>query len=168
VKAAKKILFLFIFFLIGNISVQAHPFYVSICKIDFNRDSQSLEISVKIFANDLLGAFENLGEKNIYLGEKKERPDTDKLIADYIKSKLKIKVEGKQTELAFVGKEMETDAVWSYFEIEHVSSLSEIEVTCNLLTEIFQGQNNIIQVNNGKEIKNMLLNKDKNSDTLTF
>ena len=167
-RKTKKILFLVNLFLIGSLSLSAHPFYVSIFQIDFNNENKSLEISVKVIADDLLLALEKRGETNIYLGEERERPDTDKLIFDYIKDKLKLTINGKKTEFRFIGKEMDTNVLWSYFEIDNITELQKIEVNCDLLTEVFPAQNNIIQVNNGVEIKNLLLNKMKVQDSLTF
>ncbi|MCF6333363.1 MAG: hypothetical protein L3J11_08765 [Draconibacterium sp.] len=67
------------------VATNAHPFYVSICQVDYNKENQSLEISVKIFANDLLVALEKAGATKIFLGEKKENPETDKFIFNYLK-----------------------------------------------------------------------------------
>lgn len=164
----KKLFFLIYFFLIGFISVQAHPFYVSICQIDFNSETHSLEISVKTFADDLILALEKEGATKIYLGEEKENPATNKLIFNYLKSHLSLKVNGEKVAFKFIGKEMETDAVWTYLEIDNISELNEIEVNCTLLTEIFDSQNNIIQINKGEGIKSMLLDRKKNKDSLTF
>ena len=167
-RQTKKILFLINLFLIGSLSLSAHPFYVSIFQIDFNRETNAVEISVRINADDLLFALGKRGETDIYLGEDKERPDTDKLIFNYIKDKLKLTINGKKTEFRFIGKEMDTNILWSYLEIENITDLQKIEVNCDLLTEVFPTQSNIIQVNNGVEIKNLLLNKMKTQDSLTF
>jgi hypothetical protein len=166
--ATKKILFLNIFLVFSTISVFSHPFYVSICQIDFNRESQSLEISVKTFADDLLLALEKEGASKLFLGEGKENPAADNLISKYLKSRLQIKVNGKKGEMKWIGKEMETDAVWSYLEIDHISALKEIEVNCTLLTEIYDSQNNIIQINLGGNIKSMLLDKKKTVEVMKF
>lgn len=167
-KPAKKLLFLLYFFVAGEFSALAHPFYVSICQVDFNRQTHSLEISVKTFADDLIAGLEKNGASKIYLGEQRENSETDKWISNYIKSKIRFVVNGKNVEFSFIGKEMETDVVWSYFEIENISELSEIEVHCTLLTEIYENQSNIIQINYGEEIKNLLLSKKKTTDSVTF
>ena len=51
-KIVKKIVFVFCFFIFWSPFSQAHPFYVSICQIDYNKENSSLEISIKIFADD--------------------------------------------------------------------------------------------------------------------
>lgn len=167
-RSTKKVLFLVYIFLFFSVFASAHPIYVSICQIDYNRENKSLEISVKIFADDLLLALENKGERIIFLGEERERADANEIISNYIHSKLKLVVNGKKVEYKFIGKELESDAVWSYLETVNVGELKEIEVTCDILTEMYETQNNAIQVNNGDVIKTMLLNNRKTKDSINF
>jgi len=63
---------------------------------------------------------------------------------------------------------LESDVVWIYLEITDINELDTVKVDCKLLTEVLETQSNIIQVNNGKEIKSMLLNKKKQSDIITY
>ena len=163
----KKLFFLVYFFLF-QIPVFAHPLYVSICQVDFNEKSHALEISIKIFADDLIHALEKKGAPELYLGEEKENPQTDSLINAYIQSKYLFIVNGEKTAFHFIGKELDTDAVWCYFETGKIDDLRNIEVDCNLLTEVYDTQSNIIQVTKNGETKNMLLDKRKTSDLLKF
>ncbi len=168
VKIGKKIFILFYFLSVLSISAMAHPFYVSICQIDYNKTTHSLEVSVKTFADDLILGLENAGASKIFLGEEKENPKTDTFIFNYLKSNLKLKVNGQSVDFSIIGKEMETDVVWTYLEVDGISELSTIEVECTILIEVFDTQSNIIQINDGNGIQNLLLNKRKTSDILFF
>ncbi len=163
----KKLFFLIYFFLV-QIPVFAHPFYISICQVDFNAENHSLEISIKIFADDLIRALENKGAPELFLGEEKEIPQTDSLINAYIQSKYAFIVNGQKKSFYFIGKELDTDAVWCYFEIDKINELNQIEVHCDLLTELYDSQSNVIQVTKNGETKNMLLSKRKTVDLLKF
>lgn len=165
-KIVKKLFFVIGLLTFGDYSSYAHPFYVSICQIDFNKKDCSLEISLKLFADDLLLALENSGATKIYLGEQEENPQTDTFIFEYLKSNLKFKVNNKTENYSFLGREIETDVIWIYLEIKNISELKKIDVECKLLTEVLDSQSNIIHVNNGDGIKSLLLNKRKLSDTL--
>jgi len=167
VKIAKKILFL-IFLSTTGLHTSAHPFYVSICKVDFNKQNHSLEISLKVFADDLISGLKNAGVPNLYLGEEKENENTDTYIFDYLKSVLSFSVNDKKRLYTFIGKEMEADVVWIYLEITDISELNKITTDCKLLTEVYETQNNIFQIRNGDEIKNMLLTKKKQTGTIMF
>lgn len=167
-KIIKKLILIFSLFLFWSVSANSHPFYVSICQIDFNKEHQTLEISVKTFVNDLLFALKEGGSPELFLGEERENEKADDYIYDYLKRNLKIKVNGKAVSYSFIGKELETDVVWSYLEIEGVTELNKIEVECSVLTEVFESQSNIIQVNDGTGIRNLLLSKRKTVDSISF
>lgn len=164
----KKILVLVHLFLFCGLVVNAHPFYVSICQVDYNAKNHTLEISLKTFADDLLLALKEQGATKIYLGEERENPKTDELIFNYIKSQLKFRINNRDVKYSFIGKEMDSDVVWTYLEIENIAEFNKIEVECKLLTEIFESQNNIIQVNRNGEIKNLLLTKKRTYDSISY
>lgn len=149
---------------IGN----AHPYYVSLCQIEYNVETKALEISLKTFADDLLLGLKNDGHKDIFLGEEREKPKTDDFIRTYIESKIKFEVNGKPVSFTFIGKEIEDGVVWSYLEIPDISELKTLDVMCSLLTEVLETQNNIIQVESDKKIKCLLLSKRKTKGTLSF
>ncbi|WP_346860253.1 DUF6702 family protein [uncultured Draconibacterium sp.] len=149
-------------------SVGAHPFYVSICQVEYNKETKSLEMALKVFADDLLLGLENEGITKLFLGEEKENPKTDEYIFDYLKLQMKFKINQKDAEFSYVGKEMENSVVWIYLEIVNVDDLQTAEVETKLLTEVRETQNNIVQINKNGEIKNMLLNKDKTVDSVQF
>lgn len=167
-KIIKKYCILFLLLLCSFKIVTAHPFYVSICQIDFNKDQKTLEISIKIFADDLLLGLENQGYSDIFLGEKKENMKADRYIQDYLHEKLEIAVNGEKKKFSFVGKEMEDNVVWTYLEIGSVPELKFVEIQCDLLTEVLETQKNIIQINNGVTIKNLLLHKNKTAGSVVF
>ncbi len=157
-----------LFFVLSISASLAHPYYVSICQVEFNRETHSLEISLKVFADDLLLGLENAGHKEVFLGEERENPKTDDFLNKYIHSKLKFEVNGNPVEYKFIGKELEDDVIWSYFEISDVEDLHSVDVQCTLLFEIHETQSNVIQVNKDKTIKNLLLSRRNTSGVLSF
>lgn len=167
-KINKKNVLLFLLVVFSANFLNAHPYYVSICKVDYNEQTKSLEIAVKTFADDLLLGLENAGKNKLYLGEVKENPNTDNYISEYLSEAIQFEVNDKKVNFLFVGKEIEKDVVWSYLEIEGVGDLKRIQVNCNLLTEVLEGQSNIIQVNKNGTIKNLLLSKNTTSGKLNF
>nr|WP_319509610.1 DUF6702 family protein [uncultured Draconibacterium sp.] len=167
-KIGKKIILPVLFLFLGVFFSQAHPFYVSICQVNYNQQNQSLEISVKIFVDDLLVALSEEGHEKLYIGEDKENEHTDEYIFNYLTDKIHFSVNEKEVQANFVGKEMEKDVVWTYLEINDIAQLNDIEVSCNLLTDVFSDQSNIIQVNKNGKIKNLLLSKRDTSGRLNF
>jgi len=167
-KISKKLILPVLFLFLGVFFSNAHPFYVSICQVNFNEQSQSLEISVKIFVDDLIEGLSEEGHSKLYIGEAKEDAHTDEYIYDYLKKSIRFKVNEKDVEPAFVGKEMEKDVVWTYLEIDNIADLNDIEVNCNLLTDVFSDQSNIVQVTKSGKTKNLLLSKRDTNGRLKF
>lgn len=167
-KIGKIFLILFIVFLSGIGHVQAHPYYVSICQVNYNAENKSLEVSIKTFADNLQAGLENAGYTNIFLGQENENPQTDTFITEYLNSKLKFAINGKLQPFQFIGKEMEDGVMWLYLEISEVAFFERFGVSCSLLTEVYETQSNIIQVEKNKQIKSILLNRKKTTGTIVF
>ena len=146
----------------------AHPFYVSICQIDYNQQNHVLEISVKIFADDLIKALKQNEISDIHLGELQENPKSDQYIFNYLSENLIITIKNESLTYSFIGKELEDDAVWCYLEIKNVPAFHEISVLNSILTEVFETQNNIVQVNVNGKVKNLLLKKSNTVGHLNF
>lgn len=159
---------MFVLWLCSYSMGNAHPYYVSLCQVEYNAETKALEISLKTFADDLLLGLKNAGHKDIFLGEERENPETNDFIKTYINSKIKFEVNGKPVSYTFIGKEIEDGVVWSYLEIPDISELKTLNVNCSLLTEVLETQNNIIQVESDKKIKSLLLSKKKTKGTLSF
>ena len=168
-KITKKITYLFITFLLFLSQLAfAHPLHVSLCQIDFKPQSKTLEISVKIFADDLLNALSKQNIPDLYLGEQKENPKSDEYVFNYLQNNLSFKINGNKIEYDYIGKEMEDDALWCFIQINNITELNQIEVSDRILTEIFDDQNNIVEVNKNGKIRNLLLDRKNTVGTLDF
>lgn len=167
-KILKNCFTLFVFLFLSAGLANAHPYYVSVCQVEYNTENRALEISVKVFADDLILGLENAGYQNFLLGEKNENPLTGNYIKTYLDSKLKFDVDGVPVPFNFVGKEMEDGAVWLYLEATNVNNFEKLNVHCSLLTEVLDTQNNVIQVEKNQRIKSLLLNKRKTNGTVSF
>ena len=135
-----------------------HPLYVTVTEINHNAKDKTLEMSCKIFTNDLEGAIEKTFGKKIDLSAEKGKPANDKLVKDYITKHLQLKVDGKPVELQFVGSEKETDATWSYFQVNNVPSLGKLNISNTLLYESFSNEINIMHVTVSGNRKSTKLN----------
>lgn len=167
-KISKKIIISLLLLMLKVTNADAHPFYVSIYQVDYNKENSSLEISVKIFTDDLLLALKNCSRTKLYLGEEQEDENADEYIMNYLQKHLKFVVNGKLSTYAFVGKEIEKDVVWTYLEIGKVKEFKQITVDCDVLTKEYATQNNIVQISKDGDTKSLLLNRNKIAETLDF
>lgn len=146
----------------------AHDFHVSVMRIDHNPDSQSLEVSLKLFTDDLEMALGTLGAPDVRLGSDREHPESDDFIFKYLNNRLTFLVNGKQMSLSYVGKEVEVDVVWIYFELKGVPRLEALQIRNQLLIEQFDDQSNLVHIHAGGAQKSMLLRKGSEEDRIAF
>ena len=123
-----------------------HPFYVSVTEINHNAKNKTIEISSKIFFDDLEQQIENESHVQIDIIKPKDKKKVDLLIANYVKRHLQIKVDGKVLAMNYVGYEIQEDAAWCYFEIPKVNKVKEIEINDNILFQLHKEQINMLNV----------------------
>ncbi len=149
--------------------VANHPFHVSVCDIEYDAESQALQISQRIFMDDLeegLEAFHKLEMVDTY--KPKDPDQLDSLIAVYLKAKLFIRVDGKDVDFNYLGSELEGDARWAYLEVSNIPSVKEAEISNLILTETFDDQENIVHFKVRGKLKSHRLSKDEKVVTFKF
>lgn len=149
--------------------VAFHPFHVSVCDIEHDAETKALQISQRIFMDDLevgLIEFHKLDKIDTY--KPKDPARLDSLMDSYIKSKLFISVDGKSVDFKYLGSELEGDARWAYLEVEGVASLKEAEVSNLILVEAFDDQENIVHFKANGKLRSYRLNGDKKVATFKF
>ena len=147
---------------------QEHPLYISICEIEHNSDTAALEITFKIFTDDLETAMEEQGLGKLRLGTDREAEDSDDYIRRYIEKNVTIQVDEKEMSLGFLGKEVEMDVTWCYVEVAGISSISSMTVSNTLMFELYEEQTNIVHITARKKKKSLMLNTANREGTVTF
>ena len=141
----------------------AHEFHLSLTEIRHNSESRSIEVSIKLFTDDLLVALEQAGAPKMELGTENEPPEANELIESYLKAHFKLMVNGKPTKFTYLGKEAELDATWCFVEVKDVKKVQTIEVQNTLLLEAFDDQTNMINLNiNGRKKSGLARKGSKN------
>lgn len=156
------------FFLFAGTLFGAHPFYVSISELNYNNETKSLEISLRIFTNDLERTMQDWSAEKLYLGEENESPKADSLLKNYVLQELTIAVKGKTVPIHFIGKEVEQELTWIYFETLNTPSFDQIKISNRILFQSFPAQTNLVHVNNKGEIKSLLLTKNNPAGELNW
>lgn len=153
-------LFLYITFL--------HPLHLSVCDISLNRDTQSLEISHRLFADDLENVLRpTLGEKTDIINPA-DPEKLSKAIGDYVLQHFRLSMDNQQLNPRYLGYELDEDVVWVYFEVPNVHHLEQISVRNTLFFDIFEDQLNLINVKKDGKIQSMKLEPDQKEGKLRF
>jgi hypothetical protein len=146
----------------------AHPLYISVTEINQNAKDKILEVSCKVFTNDLETVLEKMSGSRVDLSAASEKAATDKLIDAYVEKHLRLKVDGRPVVLHFVGSEKENDGTWSYFQVNDVSAVKKIEAVDDLLYDSFNQQINILHVTVGGQRKSTRLDYPEANATFEY
>lgn len=152
-------------------SYMLHEFHISKTDMVFNPKEKTLQITMHIFIDDLEIALEKQGYKSLSVGTEKEKKEANTYISQYLFNQFSVKVNNKYTQYDILGKETSRDrqALYIYMEIKNIKDIRNIFVENKVLTEIYDDQKNIIQVNiPSKRQGYFLLDRNKTADSAQF
>lgn len=146
----------------------SHKFYVSITKVEFVKEKETLQIITKIFIEDLEQALQERYDSSISLASIKETESDVAYLKKYILQKIKIKVNGTPVSIQYIGKEYDIDIVNVYLEIENIKELKSIEIENKILMDMFSEQQNIIHLKTPNNRRSLVLDFDNPKGVLNF
>ena len=123
-----------------------HPFYISVTEVNENTKEKTLEISCKLFADDLEQTLNKNYKTTMDISAEKYKVAADKLIPDYINRHLSLTVNGKPSKLNYVGFEKDKESVYCYLQIDQVSSIKRIDISNSLLHDFNTSEINIMHI----------------------
>lgn len=123
-----------------------HPFYISVTEINYSAKNKAIEISCKMFSEDIQDILKQNYKVSVDFESNKLEAQNNKLISDYLIKRLAVSIDSKVAALKFVGFEKENESVYCYFEITDVHAVNKIKVINSILQDFKQEQINIIHV----------------------
>jgi hypothetical protein len=150
-----------------------HPFHVSVCTIYYNEEEKSLQITHKIFVDDLENTLNNAGYRtpdNDYIDvlNPADQEFMEATIEKYLRAHFSITLNSKEAPMNYLGSEQEGLALWCYMEIAGVEKIDALNVKYTVLLEAFTDQINLVHVNYKGAIKSLRLDHDQESENISF
>lgn len=146
-----------------------HPLHISVTEIKLDAKDKELEISSRIFIDDLEECIQKeLKKRSLDILNPGKEITTDKLVSNYLTSKFTVKVDGKLVQLNYLGHEIEDDAMIVYWYAPNVKKLREIEVFNSTITEVYDDQSNLVHVTVGEKTRSLRLMRGTTSNKLIF
>ena len=125
-------------------SFTAHKFYVALYQVNYAPEKKMLQITTRIFVDDLNTSIGKKYQKKINLGSEKETDEDLIFFKKYFNEKFNIKVNGQVKPIHFISKEMEGDVLICYFSIKEIQKINSIEIYNAVITEGNSEQQNIM------------------------
>lgn len=148
---------------------QVHEYYVSTCDINFNQPKERLEITIEFDTKDLEKALQKETETLLRIGSRKEAPETDVLLLDYLKQHFILNLNNKPAKWQFLGKEVEDHHhLWVYLQVSDTNMPETIELTHDALIDIFEQQSNIVHAKVGTLKETLVFQKGLETQKFVF
>ena len=146
----------------------AHAFHTSLTEIQYNAKEKSLEVTIRMFTDDLESALTKLNNgQKVMIGGKND--NSDALLSKYIQQHFAVITPQKQRKpMQYLGKEPEGDATWVYVEIPDGLLLKDHTIYNNLMQELFDDQTNLVNLFYGSNKKTFLFNSKVKSAIIEF
>ena len=146
-------------------SFSVHKFYVALYQVNYAQEKKMLQITTRLFIDDLNNTLEKKYQKKINLGSEKETEEDLNLFKKYFAEKFSVKVNGQTKTLLFLSKEMEGDVLICYFSIKDIHKINTLEIYNSVITDNISEQQNIMHFN-VSGVKNTLLLTESNTKGL--
>ena len=128
-------------------SFSVHKFYVALYQVNYAPEKKMLQITTRIFVDDLNNAIGKKYTKKSNLGSENETVEDLNLLKRYFGEKLSFNVNGQVRHMLFLSKEMEGDVLICYFTIKEVKKINSLEIYNSVITEGISEQQNIMHFN---------------------
>jgi len=165
-KLLNYILLLLLAFTLAAAAV--HKFYVAVFQLEYVPAKKVVQMTSRIFIDDLDAALSKKYGKKLYLCTTKEIAGTDDYLKQYFTEKISIKLNGSAKDLKFLGRETDDDVLVCYFTLPSETAVKSIKMSNTVLFDAYAEQQNIIHTKVNGEKKSLLLTNGSPSGTTDF
>ena len=124
-----------------------HPVHLSVTNIEYNQQKKKFEVSVRVFIDDFQKIINYKNNITLNLYKSNELPDANRYINQYVYNHLQLKVNGElipQKKYILTKRKKEDVTLWLYYDIKYSRNPRTIEVSDNLMTDLYSDQKNLL------------------------
>jgi len=140
-----------------------HKYYLSVTNIAYSEKDDALQITTRIFIDDLEDLLKERYGIVAHLDTDLELKNIDEYFEKYLSAKFELEINGEIKPYDIIGREYDSDVIIFYLEVPKVdfSSISTIQVKNEVLTDLYDEQQNIVHFKlNGKKNSFVLAKPD--------
>ncbi|WP_036158583.1 DUF6702 family protein [Maribacter forsetii] len=139
----------------------AHKFYISVTNVDYSEKDEAVQIITRVFIDDMNTVLKERYGYPAVLGTDKETAIDKEFLEKYLRTKFLVEINGKTAKYDFIGHKYDSDMVICYLEVPNVSlnTLKQIGITNEVLTDIYDDQQNVVHMKIDGQKKSYVLIK---------
>lgn len=140
-----------------------HKFYLSVTNVSYSEKSDALQVTTRFFIDDINTVIKERYGVDAAFGSEKESKIGQETLEKYVRAKFAITRNGEPVEYVILGKKYDTDVIVMYIEVLEIDlpSVTSIGIENEILTDVFEEQQNVVHFNiSGKKKSFVLLKSD--------
>lgn len=147
-----------------------HKFYMSVTNVVYSEKDASLQITSRIFIDDLESVFIERYEFDAKLGTDNESTESEKYLEKYLNAKFDLAINEESRAYNFIGKKYEDDLIIIYIEVPEVqlNAIKKISLNNEILTDLYDEQQNIVHFKIKEKKKSFVLHKENSTGALNL
>ena len=156
---AVSILFFIVTFLSSSSS--RHDYYVSSTEVVYVEDKQQLQVTTRIFIDDIEAYFNAQTEDKIQLQPDIEAATIDSLVQLFFENNFNLFFDKKKVALNYIGRQYKDDQILIFAEATVLHPPSSFEIRNTILIPFRTGQQNIVHLKTTNTKKSFLMDASK-------
>lgn len=141
----------------------AHKFYVSVTNVNYSEKDDALQITSRIFIDDLEAVLKERYDLDANLATENESKMADMYLEKYLRAKFIIEINGANRTYEIIGRKYDADVCIFYIEVVelNLAEVKTIQIENEMLTDLFDEQQNVVHFKiNGNRKSFVLLKSD--------
>lgn len=141
-----------------------HDIHFTKSTMNYNEETQTLQVVINVFTDDLELAIERKHERlDLEIGAKYQHEHTDSLVGDYVLDHLIYKNGQRDVYFKFIGFEYDYDICYLYLESDNftVEFQNETFLSVPIFFEVFDDQENVVDVHLPKRDESLIFTHQK-------
>ena len=146
-----------------------HKFYMGIFQVNYAAEKKMVQITSRIFIDDLNNGLEKKYHKKTFVGTEKETQADVDLLKKYLADNFSIKINGQSKPITFLSKEIEAgDVLVCYSRIKDVEKFKTLEISNTILVDWSAEQQNITHISAFGTKKSVLFTESSRKEVLKY
>ena len=126
-------------------SFAIHKFYMAIYQVNYVAAKKRIEITARLFVDDLNVVLEKKYHKKTAIGLPNETTEDEVLMKKYLSEHVFFKVNGSKIPFQYLSKELESNVLVCYLKISEIPKITSLEIQNDTFVEQFPDQQNLVQ-----------------------
>ncbi|MGB2152752.1 MAG: DUF6702 family protein [Flavobacteriaceae bacterium] len=138
-----------------------HEYYVSITEVVYVSEKHQLQLTTRVFTDDMEAYFNSQTNENIQLSPDHNPILIDALVERFFQNNFKVFFDNNKLEISYLGRQYQEDQMLIFAEVTELSPPTSYKIQNTILIPFRTKQQNIVRVKNNITQKSFLMNASK-------